>query len=140
MTEESPVRRLNCVDMSRWGGPLSDDGARQLWEAGVRNIKVGDGSAQGAGAFAREQAETWLRLHGEAGGTVDAYIYLYMQGSPSDQVSAALQTLAGLPVRHWWLDAEDIESPALTATQREAFLCACLQALGKELAGIYTGR
>ncbi len=148
MTNESPPRRLNCVDMSRWGGPLSDDEARQLWEAGVRNIKVGDGSTQGAGAFARQQAEAWLRLQGESGGSVDAYIYLYMAGDPAEQVATAIQTLAGLPIRHWWLDAEDVESPALTPAQREAFLCACLDALddrtpaaeARRAAGIYTGR
>ena len=72
-------RRLNCVDMSRWGGTLSDGAAAQLWAAGVRNIKVGDGGPQGAGQFARQQAETWLRLNVDALGaartmapTVDA--------------------------------------------------------------------
>ena len=128
---------LNCVDMSKWGGPLSDTEAQCLTNAGVRLIITGTGHPSGAGVWARQQAESWLRNGGE---TLDAYIYLYMAGQPTTQVNAALGTLQGLPVRMWWLDAEDTESPHLTAQQRADFLESCLQALGSRTAGIYTGR
>jgi hypothetical protein len=130
--------------MSRWGGALTEDEAKAIWDLGVSNIKVGDGwsGPGGSGEWARQQATSWLDVNQGRGGTLDAYIYLYMAGDPVQQVKNAFDTLNGLPVRMWWLDAEDTESPALSAADREGFLStaeATVTSLGGK-AGIYTGR
>lgn len=133
-------RRMNSVDMSKWGGPLTLQQALDMWAMGITNIKVGDGFAGvgGAGQYARQQADNWLCVSKDA--TLDAYIYLYMGGDPRVQVRQAIQTLQGYPVRRWWLDAEDQESPELDYWQRIHFLQDCLAELGDRPAGIYTGR
>jgi hypothetical protein len=109
--------------------------------AGVRLLIVGTGNPHpgGAGEYARQQAQSWLDAGGEA---LDAYIYLYFAGDPRVQVRQALATLDGLPVRRWWLDAEDVESPQLTPAERDTFLYSCVdELLGAGLeAGIYSGR
>jgi len=136
--------RLNSVDMSRWGGALTEDEAKAIWDLGVSNIKVGDGwsGPGGSGEWARQQATAWLDVNQGRGGTLDAYIYLYMAGDPIQQVKNAFDTLHGLPVRMWWLDAEDLESPALSPADREGFLSTAEATVAKlgGTAGIYTGR
>lgn len=130
--------RLNAVDMSRWGGELTADEARALRDAGVRLVIVGTGNAAGAGQWARQQAQAALG----AGMAVDAYIYLYFAGDPRNQVRDALDTLAGLQIRRWWLDAEDVESEELTVAQRHAFLSAAVAEVERVMLvspGIYTG-
>lgn len=126
-----------------WGGPLSIPQAKGLWDAGVRNIKVGDGNAAvgGAGQWARQQASSWISLYGAAGGTVDAYIYLYMANDPIQQVAQAFQTLDAIAVRRWWLDAEDTQSAFLSIYQREQFLASCESEVTRRrgVCGLYTG-
>ena len=129
---------LNCVDMSRWGGELTRDEASCLWGQGIRHLIVGCGHPNGAGTWALQQASMWLEVN--PGATFDAYIYLYMAGSAAQQTRDAIRTLAALPPRMWWLDAEDVDSPGLTPGQREDFLNECLTVLGSRTAGIYTAR
>lgn len=128
---------LNCVDMSRWGGPLTEQEARDLWNLGVRHIIVGTGHPNGAGMWAHQQSSMWMAVNGNKGATFDAYIYLYMAGMARQQVHDALATVSP---RMWWLDAEDVESPWLTPAERRTFLVECLAALGDRTVGIYTGR
>src|SRR5437868_655932 len=139
------VARLNSVDMSRWGGALTAMEAQAIWNLGVHNIKVGDGwgGAGGAGEWARQQASVWLTPTAtQLGATLDAYIYLYMAGDPEEQVGNAFATLDGFPVRIWWLDAEDVESPQLSPSQRESFLVAAHAEVERRggRCGIYTGQ
>ncbi len=134
---------LNCVDMSRWGGELTEQEARDLWAAGVRHIIVGTGDPNGAGLFAKQQAEMWLRVNGTSGGTADAYLYLWFGGDPTLQVKQGVATLAGVPVRKWWLDAEDVspECQHMQVSDRVTFLDGCVAAC-RVLSlrfGIYTG-
>lgn len=132
--------RLNCVDMSRWGGELTREEALALWDLGVRHIIVGTGDPGGAGLWAKQQAQMWVKTNGARGGTVDAYIYLVFAVSATAQVTAALTTLYGVGVRMWWLDAEDPAAPKDPAANA-AFLRACLTVLGAtRRVGIYTGR
>lgn len=130
--------RLNAVDMSRWGGELTAEEALAMVAEGIELVIVGTGHAGGAGLWARQQAEAAVA----AGLRLEAYIYLYMAGDPVEQVGQALATLEGLPVRRWWLDAEDVDSPALSPADRRTFLHACVSLLqGRGLTvGIYTGR
>lgn len=123
--------------MSRWGGELTDQEAQDMIAQGIELIIVGTGHPNGAGTYARQQAETWLRNGGKH---LDAYIYLYMAWEADQQVAQGLGTLQGLPVRMWWLDAEDVESQGLTPEQRVAFLHDCLDNMGGLNVGIYTGR
>ncbi len=132
---------LNCVDMSRWGGELTEEEADCLWQRGVRHIIVGVGHPNGAGMFAHQQGSTWLRVNGARGGTLDAYIYLYFAGDPEAQVELGSWVMGDLSVRCWWQDAEDVESPWLSPAQRIAFLWRALwrtEAAGLRT-GIYTG-
>lgn len=137
-----PIRKLNCCDMSMWGGDFTAVECEVMWAAGVRNIKVGDGwaGAGGGGMWAREQAETWLQVTGERGGTVDSYVYLYMDKDAGVQMNNALATLDGLTIRRWWLDAEDVSSPQLTPADRARFLWDCILYLNGRQAGIYTAK
>jgi hypothetical protein len=130
--------RLNAVDMSRWGGELTLEEALAMKAMGVELVIVGTGHRQGAGMFARQQA----RVADIAGLRVEAYIYLYMAGDAAEQVRQALATMEGLPVRRWWLDAEDVESPELSPADRRTFLHICVSILqgAKVPVGIYTGR
>lgn len=137
--------RLNSVDMSRWGGELTATEATAIWNLGVHNIKVGDGwsGKGGAGEWARQQASVWLTPTAiQLGATLDAYVYLYMAGDPVQQVANAFATLDGFAVRIWWLDAEDVESPELTAGQRNEFLIAARNEVQRRggRCGAYTGR
>ncbi len=138
MTEE----KLNCVDMSHWGGPLTAQESSDLWEAGIRNIKVGTGYAGpgGAGSLARQQASQWLDVNQGRGGTVDAYIYLYFAGDAVQQCNQGVETLRGIPIRFWWLDAEDVDpsGEGLTPSQRERFLTQCTAAMAGLPVGIYS--
>lgn len=130
--------RLNAVDMSRWGGELTATEAAALRDAGIKLVIVGTGNPAGAGQWARQQAQAAL----DAGMAVDAYIYLYFAGDPRNQVRDALDTLAGLQIRRWWLDAEDVESEELTPQQRQAFLSnavVTVEHLSDAPVGIYTG-
>ncbi len=131
----------NALDCSKWGGELTSTEAACMKDAGVRLLIVGTGNPHpgGAGEWARQQAQAWLDAGGEI---LDAYIYLYFAGDPKAQVQQALVTLDGLPVRRWWLDAEDTESPLLTPGQRGTFLDIALQELDRRSldAGIYSGR
>lgn len=130
--------RLNAVDMSRWGGELTLEEALAMKALGVGLVIVGTGHPGGAGMFARQQA----RVADIAGLRVEAYIYLYMAGDAAEQVRQALATMEGLPVRRWWLDAEDVESPELSPADRRTFLHICVSILqgAKVPVGIYTGR
>ena len=132
------VEKLNCVDMSRWGGELTTQEAQDMWNMGITHIIVGTGNPFGAGLWAKQQALKWLEVN--PSGTVDAYIYLYMAGSASQQVSWGISSLSDVPIRMWWLDAEDVESPELTPYQRVVFLFDCVDAIGDKEVGIYTGR
>lgn len=136
------TRALNSTDMSMWGGEFTETECEAMWAAGVRNIKVGDGWAGqgGGGMWAREQAETWLRVTGGRGGTVDSYVYLYMAEDAGTQMTNALATLEGVAIRVWWLDAEDISSPQLTPAERAKFLWDCILYLNGKTAGIYTAK
>ncbi len=134
--------KLNCVDMSQWGGPLTAGKSHALWDAGVRNIKVGTGYAGvgGAGVLSKQQGSQWLDINAGRGGSLDAYLYLYFAGNAAQQVRQGIATLAGVAVRRWWLDAEDVASPELSPAQRVEFLrqcCAELDAQGLSY-GIYT--
>lgn len=138
------VPRLNCVDMSMWGGPLTADEAAQLYALGIRNIKVGVGWAGpgGAGEWSGQQARSWQSLPYDDV-TVDAYIYHYMAGSAAQQVNTAMVTLHGVQVRYWWPDAEDVDSPALSPSDRAQFLWESIRTVeerGESVGGIYTGR
>lgn len=139
----SDTVRLNAVDMSRWGGPLSVDEAELMLDAGVRLCIVGTGHPGGAGMYARQQAETWLERATARGlrGRLDAYIYLYFGGDAERQVADGMGVLGGLPVGTWWADAEDTDSPGLRQDERRAFLWRALRAIeGRGArAGIYTG-
>lgn len=132
--------RLNAVDMSRWGGEFTLEEASAMKAIGITHVIVGDGHPQGAGLWARQQAEMAL----SQGMTVDGYIYLYFKADASDQCRQALNTLSGLPIRMWWLDAEDTESNDLSPMERLIFLDKCLDTLKKDQptfkVGIYTGR
>jgi len=132
--------RLNCVDMSKWGGELSAGEAAAMWEMGIRNIKVGVGypGPGGAGEWSRQQAQAFLAVNPAA--TVDAYVYLYFAGDAGQQTGQAIRTLDGIPIRRWWLDAEDTDSPALSPSDRERFLVQCTAAMAGLPVGIYTAR
>lgn len=131
----------NCVDMSKWGGELTAAEAAAMRADGIRKVIVGTGNPApgGAGQWSRQQADAAIK----AGLDLEAYIYLYMAGSPEGQVQQAMNTMQGIDVGFWWLDAEDVSSPQLTTGERITFLNRCISYLNShEITdlGIYTGR
>jgi hypothetical protein len=134
---------LNCVDMSRWGGELTRSEAEEMWALGIRHIIVGTGNPGGAGLWARQQAAMWFEVNATRGGTADAYIYLYFAGEASVQVRQGVDALKGLPIRMWWLDAEDVDPAcqAMSPSGRTRFLQQCEDACYalNLVTGMYSG-
>lgn len=130
--------KLNCVDVSRWGGEVTLQEATDMVNNGIHRMLVGTGDPNGAGLWARQQASMARTVKMDTG----AYIYLYFAGDPVQQVHDGYNTLAGISVDEWWLDAEDTQSPNLTVNDRLKFLNTCcieVQKITGKFPGIYTG-
>ncbi len=135
------MAELNCVDMSRWGGPLTQEEALCLIGRGVTHCIVGVGNPHGAGLWARKQAEMWGSQGGE---NLGAYVYLRFCGDAEGQLAQAFSVLSGISVDYWSIDAEDVSSDIVGMRQDEvrAYLWKCIRAV--ESRGydpiIYTGQ
>ena len=132
--------RLNCVDMSHWGGPLTAEEAACMKESGIRKIIVGSGhpGPGNSGEWSRQQAASALAHGLEA----DAYVYLYLASAPAAKILVAFGALRGLPIGRWWLNVEDVDSPWYTPDERERIVLGCLDVVEDSMkrAGIATAR
>lgn len=124
--------------MSRWGGALTREEADCMVASGIRLAAIGSGweGTGGGGEWAREQGQ----MAHDAGMLVDGYVYLYLDKDVRQQVRNAKAALNTVPIRMWWLDMEDTESPHLSVEQRVAALDAAIEELGAVVYGIYSAR
>lgn len=125
------MTKLNCVDMSRWGGELTADEAAAMKAAGIATVIIASGPG-GYGLMAGQQAGTTLA----AGLRLEAYTYLEFESEPEWWVREALARLDGLPVARWWLDVEDTEQGVdWTPDRRIAYVQRALDAFAA--AGVF---
>lgn len=117
-----------AVDMSHWGGTLTDDEAACLARYGYRRVIVNT-----SGGLTVQQAET-ARRHGL---DVQAYVYLYWLGDIRHQVLRAVQTARDV-ADFLWLDAE--EDPGGMTPANVVFLLRDAVAACTMPCGIYTRR
>lgn len=131
------MSRLNCVDMSRWGGELTPSEAACMAAQGVHTVIVATGPG-GYGLLALQQAEA----ASAAGMRVEAYVFLEFESEPEWWVQQALWRLEDFPVARWWLDIEDTEHGRdWHWSRRRAYAQRALEEFGRSgiFAHIYTG-
>lgn len=132
----------NCVDMSRWGGELTLDEARDMILSGVRSLIVATGPG-GYGQMAYQQAKTWVDAGGEI---LEAYTFLEWGRDPIAWCEVAYGRLGNLSDRvdRWWVDVEDVDHPPpQTIAQRNNYVARgveTLDALTRKVTGIYSAR
>ncbi|HLE80631.1 MAG TPA: hypothetical protein VJA25_05020 [Dehalococcoidia bacterium] len=114
-----------AVDMSHWGGALTDAEAQCLKASGYSKIIVNS-----YGREARGQLETGQR----AGLGLEIYTYLYWDHDNVRRVRQAEVMANGLPIGRHWLDAEDGPVPPDFETQYQQ----AVDAAGLPV-GVYTG-
>lgn len=114
-----------AVDVSSWGGPLTDAEAQCLKESGYSKVIVNS-----YGPEARGQLETAYR-HAFA---LEIYTYLYWDGQNPGRVRRAEAMARGLPIRCHWLDVEERPIPADFEAQYRAAIEVALLPVG-----VYTG-
>lgn len=134
---------LNAIDLSNHSGPLSDQQAQGLKDAGIRLVLVQtvDPPAGFPKGVTRQQIEACLN----AGLVVDAYVWLWFDLAVED-IRRKLTLLDGLSIRRLWLDVEDQAAAKYDTLQCETLVLAALETCdrftvtGANQTGIYSGR
>lgn len=99
---------LNCVDMSNWGGELTDAEAQEMRELGVHTVIVGCGPGA-YGQWSQQQAAAAVRN----GLRLEAYAFVEWGSNPEwwmERARASLGASAGEVLR-FWPDFEDVSNP-----------------------------
>jgi len=117
------------VDISHWSGDITDAQVSCWWDLGIRHVIAGT----------QNPARTVHQLDKlvQGGMSVDAYVWMYWDQDPAQQVQAALGIVQDFPLGRLWLDVED-DPGSLTTGQIEAKIQAALDACGGFSCGIYT--
>lgn len=99
---------FNAVDMSKWGGELTDLECQAMKLAGVKTVLIATGPG-GYGTGAHQQA---MSAH-KNGLRVEAYYFLEFGSDPKWWIKAGYEALgeATAYVERVWIDVEDVVNP-----------------------------
>lgn len=131
----------NAVDMSKHGGPLTDQEAECMKAAGIKTIIVASGPG-GYSLHAKQQAE--MALSKDLG--LEVYGYIELAYDPVQWADDVIDRV-GVPidkVERWWADMEDDRRATnWTPQQRAAYWQQSvdrMDARTNRVTGVYSGR
>ena len=125
---------MRAIDISNYTGYLSAETLQAWKDAGIVTVIVrASTESQEKRSIARQQ----LKACYAAGFTIQAYMWLYFDGSnPIQQMLDALNVCAGYPVHLMWIDCEDtcdLTTEDVIATIQQAVDASTITV------GVYTG-